>query len=45
MYSEEDIIKEKEKKQEEEKRKRIDKFLGTTNTDKTPYVQEKEEEF
>ena len=43
MYSEEDLIKEKEKKKKEEKQKRVDKFLGTKETNKVK--QEKDEEF
>lgn len=45
MYSEEDLIKEKEQKKEEEKRKRINTFLGSKNKNIDPAQQEQEEEF
>ena len=43
MYSEEDLIKEKEKKKQEEKKKRVEKFLGTKESN--TIQQEQEEEF
>lgn len=43
MYSEEDLEKQKQEKKAEEKRQRVNKFLGTNNSD--PKQQEQEEEF
>ena len=43
MYSEEDLIKEKEKKKQEEKRRRVNTFLGSDDTNAP--IQEQEEEF
>ena len=43
MYSEEDLEKQKQDKLDKEKRQRVNKFLGTNNSD--PKQQEQEEEF